>query len=101
MNWFKTMFKLGNIKNALVQIYDVLGTSVIVLKNTREQLDASKNKYAEDIGKTIDACNAIMGVIRKILYVLGVNVDAPKSKTIKLTLIDLNNKIGELNKIEI
>jgi hypothetical protein len=42
-----------------------------------------------------------MGVIRKILYVLGVNVDAPKSKTIKLTLIDLNNKIGELNKIEI
>ena len=104
MNWFKTMFKLGNIKSALMQVYDVLSTSVAVLKNTKDQLDASKSKYAEDIGKAIEACISIMSVISKILFVLGVDVTAVKvikAKSGKATLTDLTNKINALNKIEI
>ena len=103
MNWFKTMFKLGNIKNALVQVYDVLATSVTVLTNTKEQLDASKSKYADDVGKAIEACTAIMGVIQKILFVLGVDVTASKVrvKSQKASLYDLSSKINELNKINI
>lgn len=103
MNWFKTMFKLGNIKNALVQIYDVLSTTIVVLTNTKEQLTERNSKYAEEISKAIDACTAIMGVVQKILFVLGVDVTASKIrvKSQKASLYDLTSKINELNKIKI
>ena len=73
MNWFKTIFNLGNIRTALEKTYGALSVAIVVSNNSIIELKKDKpdSPYLKDLQDSVTLMTTIMTVIGKILTVIG------------------------------
>ncbi len=103
MKWLKLIFNIVNIKDALTKVYNALSLVVNTLKQLNgNEVTIGKTKTIIDIGKVIELCITIMGIIAKILAVLGSPITTEVTKLpLKAKNIDIETAINELNKIKL
>lgn len=73
MNIFKTLFNLGNIRNALEKTYGGLSVAITVMNASIEEMQktTTPSKYLKDLQASVKLMITVEGVIAKILSAIG------------------------------